>query len=128
MGNSSQEQKENQGGKRATAGGARPILKRMSTVDSIPVKGPYLKAVQDKNHQQNKDQPQSAPILDATTDSIKNYRPSSLPPPSAYLDVTGFDHLQPAYMGMTVEQNRAFKRAIQEEEDDYEAAAALDED
>lgn len=56
--------------------------------------------------------------IDVTTDSIERHRPSKLPPPAVYVDVEGVDPLQPAYMGMTVEQWREFKRANAHEEMD----------
>ncbi len=51
-----------------------------------------------------------------TTDSIDRHRPDNLPSPAAYVDVTRVDPIQPAYMGMTVEQWRAFKRKNDQEE------------
>lgn len=56
--------------------------------------------------------------IDVTTDSIERHRPSKLPPPAVYVDVEGVDPLQPAYMGMTAEQWREFKRANAHEEMD----------
>ena len=41
----------------------------------------------------------------------------NLPAPAPYVDVTGIDPLQPAYMGMTIEQWRAHKRLVQFEEE-----------
>jgi len=54
---------------------------------------------------------QGSAYIDVTTDSIDRHRPDNLPAPATYVDVEGVDALQPAYMGMTVEQMRAFKRA-----------------
>ena len=62
--------------------------------------------------------------IDVTTDNIERHRPGNLPDPAVYVDVEGVDPVQPAYMGMTVEQMRAFKRANEADEQAY----AVDDD
>jgi hypothetical protein len=59
------------------------------------------------------------PYVDVTTDSLEYHTGGgrNLPAPAPYMDVTGIDPLQPAYMGMTIEQWRAHKRALQAEEE-----------
>ncbi len=60
----------------------------------------------------------SSAYIDVTTDSLDRHRPDNLPAPAVYMDVTGIDPIQPAYMGMTVEQARAFKRSHAADEEE----------
>ena len=57
--------------------------------------------------------------IDVTTDSVERHRPGNLPGPAPYVDVDGIDPIQPAYMGMTVEQWRAFKRSNMADENEF---------
>eukprot|EP00095_Tigriopus_kingsejongensis_P008812 maker-scaffold646_size120253-snap-gene-0.20 protein:Tk08812 transcript:maker-scaffold646_size120253-snap-gene-0.20-mRNA-1 annotation:"gamma-soluble nsf attachment isoform x1" len=75
-----------------------------------------------RNKKSDRDQPSA--YIDVTTDSIERHRPSQLPPPAVYVDVEGVDPLQPAYMGMTAEQWREFKRA--NAQDDIDAGFDMD--
>lgn len=55
--------------------------------------------------------PAAAIMVDFGTDDIERHRPGNLPHPAVYVDVEGIDPVQPAYMGMTVEQWRELKRS-----------------
>ena len=63
--------------------------------------------------------PNGTAYVDVTNDRMIYHTGAgrNLPAPAPYMDVTGIDPLQPAYMGMTIEQWRAHKRMVQFEEE-----------
>ncbi len=96
----------------------RSPLVKMHTYEPT---GKYSKYDKQQRHSSAdlKKRQQPSAYIDVTTDSIERHRPGNLPSPAAYLDVTGVEPIQPAYMGMTVEQLRALRlreRAEEEEE------------
>lgn len=101
----------------ATPARKKSPLTKMATYDvTNSSAGPHAsKKRSDWKDKRNK--PSS--YVDVTTDSIQRHSPSNLPDPAVYVDVTGVDPLQPAYMGMTVEQWRAFKRQQQHDENEF---------
>ena len=78
--------------------------------------------------------PDGTAYVDVTNDRMIYHTGAgrNLPSPAPYMDVTGIDPLQPAYMGMTIEQWRAHKRLVQFEEealfmDEMDIGDSLDE-
>ena len=105
----------------------KPPLVKMRTHDSM---GDAVSKHKHHKHRSsssssNKRRSEPSAYIDVTTDSIDRHRPDNLPAPAPYMDVEGVDPIQPAYMGMTVEQWRAFKRANDAHDQEYALEDAL---
>ena len=86
-----------------------------ATMQASLASGRRMTAPSTKKHHRS----EPSAYIDVTTDSLDRHRPGHLPGPAAYVDIDGIDPIQPAYVGMTVEQWRAFKRSNAVEENDF---------